>query len=85
MRCPRCGTAELSIVEKSDAFTTFDQDADGRIVPAGFNSHGLITGLSARCGPCKHHWRVRGASQITDVAGYEAPAPPTTPPTKETT
>lgn len=72
LRCPRCGNAALRIVEKSNAFTTFFQDAAGRIDPEDtHNTHGLITGLIARCDPgCAHSWRVRGAKQIIELAGY---------------
>ena len=75
LRCPRCGKADLSIAEKSDAFTTFDQDAEGRIDPEGNHSHGLITGLSAKCAACGHAWPVRGAKQIAELAGYPQDRP----------
>lgn len=70
LHCPRCRSRRMNIREASNAFTTFYQDDAGRIDEEGHHGHGGITGLNATCESCAHRWRVRGAKQIIELAGY---------------
>jgi hypothetical protein len=60
----------LTIVEESIAYSSFEQDAQGRIDPDGWHNHGPIVGVRCVCARCKHKWKPRGATQAINLAGY---------------
>jgi hypothetical protein len=70
-RCPGCGGRRISWTERSVAFQTFEQDADG-ISRIGWMSHGDIFGVWGHCAACGHEWRARGVLMVTQLPGYAA-------------
>ncbi len=70
-RCPRCRKPPVRYVEWWDGFTmSFDTRA-GVPESEGYKHDGYPSGkVVAECA-CGHEWRVRGVSQVTQLAGYE--------------
>lgn len=67
-RCPKCGSRNLTLTEQIEAFTSWEV-RDGRLNrQGGIHEFGGAVGLWGECSECEHHWRVKGAIQIVDVA-----------------
>lgn len=66
VRCPKCRTVNLIFKEFTDVVTEFEQTTEG-IDRHGIRNPGLVTRLEAYCYDCDHRWKVRGATQITDI------------------
>lgn len=64
-RCPRCGCAEVSLIETHEEIGMTDfarhEVGDGYVIPAGeFDfSPGDPVRLDGRCADCGHEWRMR--------------------------
>ncbi len=69
-RCPKCGLHPKFYDEILNGFSTrFDCDPDsGRIDAEGTHHEGYPVRVKAQCG-CGYRWTVRGAIQITNIAG----------------
>lgn len=84
-KCPKCGSPNVDWVETTDAHSTFRQNHVG-IDPEGTHNYGLITGVMGLCRVCKHTWKPRNASMVTQLPGHPDYAPKARPlPAKVTT
>ena len=67
VRCPRCRSRSLQLNEVGEWTTTWEV-RNGRLRRReGYHEPGSYLYVWAECIGCGHHWRVRGAIQITDV------------------
>jgi hypothetical protein len=67
----RAEGARILLHECCKTHMTFEQNVDGTIDPAGFSADGADPyKVVAACLVCKHTWRIRGVTQITNLAGY---------------
>jgi len=75
IRCPKCRSRTFTFVESGEWTSSFEV-TDGRLDRAeGYHEPGCMLRLEAQC-PCGHHWKVRGAIQITDAVTEIAPSQP---------
>ena len=65
-RCSDCRRFPIRYHEASEAFTTFEADAQGRPEQEGHHSHGDLLYVVAECA-CGNKWRVRGVTQIINI------------------
>lgn len=66
-RCPKCGSADLIACESTEATMLFDI-ADGVMTRLSHSEEFCgITGVRVECKKCRHHWKPRGAHQVTDL------------------
>lgn len=64
--CPKCKSKNLTIIEVSDAFQSWDQ-VNGIIDRNdGIMNHGDITRVEGICDECNYRWKFR-CSQIDDL------------------
>jgi phage FluMu protein Com len=68
VRCPKCKSANLSLLELwKDHSITWEQ-LDGKInLNEGCLEPGYAYKVQGKCYKCKHAWTVRTANQITSV------------------
>lgn len=72
LRCPKCRSRDMEIVEESEAVLCFEVRNGLLNRGAGMAEPGCITGVTANCLKCKHQWRPRKAGQIDDVVSEDA-------------
>jgi hypothetical protein len=68
--CPKCKSNgdKINLVEHwSDHVIEFEQNQDGTINPYGYLRDGSPYKVVAECFNCRHRWRLRGISQITNL------------------
>jgi predicted amidophosphoribosyltransferase len=67
VKCPKCGSNNLFIMEKIICTTEWEQ-LDGRILRnEGYHHVGHVVSMDSKCSNCLHVWKIRGALQIDDV------------------
>jgi predicted nucleic-acid-binding Zn-ribbon protein len=68
VKCPKCKSANINLIEVWSGATITWEVADGKF---DRNYGNLESGdpykVEAKCSNCGHQWRVRGAIQITDI------------------
>lgn len=68
IKCPKCKGNNLYLIEVWTAHTIEWEQTNGKFNP---NDGNLEMGdphhLEAKCMPCNHQWRVRGAGQISSA------------------
>lgn len=68
VKCPKCKSIDLELVEVWNGATVSWQQTNGQIDRAYGNLEpGDPCKVEGRCKKCQHEWTVRGASQISDV------------------
>lgn len=66
VRCPKCRSADLMLVETLEAGTQWAV-RDGRLNrQAGYHEFGAALRVEARCDKCGHGWRLKKVQQISD-------------------
>lgn len=74
IKCPKCKRNTLYLIEVWTAHTIEWEQIDGKFDPDDGNLEvGDPHHLEAKCIPCKHQWRVRGAGQIGSAIIDETP------------
>jgi hypothetical protein len=64
--CPKCHKFPAFYRESIACYADFDVDADGWPSNEGIHGEGDYFKVEAYCS-CGHTWRIKGATQITDV------------------
>lgn len=67
VRCPRCKSPDLLLIEIGTWTSEFVVTGGTLNRKEGNHEPGSVDRLEAKCIRCLKHWKVRGASQITDV------------------
>lgn len=72
--CPKCKGTDLYLVEVSEAYEIWKQDAEGNIVaPAKDEPQSFpVLRVEARCQneACGHIWTVRGVANVTELPNW---------------
>lgn len=68
IRCPQCRSISLELIELwKDHSIIWQQDDQGLISSKGILEPGNPYRVEAECRDCKHTWKVRRITQITDL------------------
>jgi len=74
LRCPKCKSANLDLVESGTWTTSWEVNAGKFDRDEGYHTPGSIDRLDANCLACRHQWKPRGAFQIDHVVSQEPSA-----------
>lgn len=66
VKCPKCGSLDLSITEITENVGYYDQE-NGYIRHYGYFEPGNIISLRCECIKCGHDWKPRKVTQLTDL------------------
>ena len=66
IRCPKCRSASLSLVEMWNNSITYYQRGDGMLTQPGCPCEGHPERVVAFC-PCGHYWTIRGISSVREL------------------
>ena len=69
-KCPKCKDTPYCLTELWNGHTIEFTITDGEISQDGVQEVGFPCGVIANC-KCGHFWRLRGITQITDIAEWE--------------
>lgn len=67
VRCPKCRSRDLTACETTEATMLFDISAGIMRKVEGSEQFEGIARVEVTCKPCGHHWKPRGALQVTDL------------------
>jgi len=66
-RCPKCRSNDLVACEITEASMLFEIKAGVMRRLSHTDEFGGIVGVELTCSRCSHHWKPRGAIQVTDL------------------
>ncbi len=72
VRCPKCKSVDVDLVELASTSMRFHQCPDGAIRRVESEVIPQVYALQGECRPCDHVWRIRGHWQISTLDGYKA-------------
>ncbi len=65
--CPKCRSRDLTVCEMTEASMLFEVRGGVMRRLTHTEEFDRILGVNATCSRCTHHWKPRGAIQVTDL------------------